>query len=185
MGGPVTVAKASIEDRERILDELRRHLGVPETGGEGSLTVVVRGVRLEVNLRVTKMQTADELAALRTLLDNIMASEPWRIGTGQCGTILDRKVSAFSRRNRTCAKSITTAVLYTTPKLRPADVPLVSALLYCPYHERRHGVDPHKLVGIVPLSKEDKARYRKQLDEHNAREAERRRVQQLTRAVSQ
>lgn len=181
MGGLKDVA-----ERERILTELRRHLGVAETGGEASLTVVVGGLTLEVQLRATKVQTSAELADLRKQLDALMTEQPWRIGEGRCGKSTNRKVSAWSSRNANCSKPITAAILYrwfdvVAGKL--ADKTGVT--FYCPHHrEYAHSIDSSKIVGVLPLSKADIARYRKQLDEHNAKNAERRRIEQLTGAVT-
>ena len=185
MGAPVTVAKTDIADRERILDELRRHLGVAETGGEASLTVVVRGVRLEVNLRATKVHTGTELADLRAQMDALMVAEPWRIGNGSCGRAATRKVSAFSRRNSNCTKPITGAVLYRwTDVLNGKCVARVSAWLHCTHHEHSHGFDTAKVVGVLALSKADVKRYLKQYADHTEKTNERRRIEQLTAAVN-
>lgn len=178
----------NIDAREHILDELRQHLKVPETGGTAALTVVLGGLEFEVNLRVTKVHTGAELAGLRAQLDAILAAEPWRIGErGQCGKSTNRKTSAWSSRNANCSKPITGAVLYKSYEFDYAakkSIDKVSVSFYCPHHEHQHGIESFKIVGVLSLSKADVARYRKQLDEHNAKSAERRRIEQLTGAVS-
>lgn len=176
----------NVDARERILDELRRHLKVPETGGTAALTVVLGGLEFEVNLRVTKVHTPTELAALRAQLDAILAAEPWRIGErGQCGKSTNRKTSAWSSRNANCSKPITGAVLYKSYDwVGGKSVDRVAVSFYCPHHEHQHGIESFKVIGVLSLSKADVQRYRKQLDEHNTKAAERRRIEQLTGAVN-
>lgn len=174
-----------IDQRERILDELRRHLKVPETGGTAALTVVLGNMEFEVNLRVTKVHTGAELTVLRGLLDAALAAEPWRIGErGQCGRSTSRKTSAFSSRNAMCSKPITGAVLYKTYEWvsnKPID--RVGVSFFCTHHQHDHAVESHKIVGVLALSKADVQRYRKQLNDHNTKMAERRCIEQLTGAV--
>lgn len=183
MGGKTIL---NIDARERILDELRQHLKVPETGGTAALTVVLGNLEFEVNLRVTKVHSGAELAALRAQLDTILAAEPWRIGErGQCGRSTSRKTSAFSSRNANCSKPISGAVLYKTYEwVGGKSVDKVGVSFYCPHHQHDHAVEAHKIVGVLSLSKADVARYRKQLDDHNAKAAERRRIEQLMGAVN-
>jgi len=183
----MSVDKVNITDRERVLTELRRHLGIPETGGEASLSVVIDGVKLEVSLRATRLQSSVELAGLRAQLDAVLAAKPWQIGEGTCGAQTSRKISAWSKRNAQCSKPISGAVLYRAPEwdfaAKKAIDKVVAVGFFCPHHDD-HGVEAFRIIGVLPLSKFDVARYRKQRDAYEAAAEERRRLETLTRPVT-
>lgn len=166
---PKRTRRADVAGREQTLRDLQRHLAIPDTGGEASLTVVVDGVRLEVTVRATKILAGAELADVRGYFNAAMAESPWRIGRGKCGSTTTKKSSPWSSRPGTCSKPITGAVIYQVMDFaagKPFNKVRVS--FHCAHHEHTHGIEPHNILGVLPVTKADVRHYLKKLEEHNA-----------------
>lgn len=166
---PKRTLRADIGERERILRELQRHLEVPSTGGEASLTVVVDGVKIELQLRATKLLAGAELADVRGYFNAVMDEAPWRIGRGQCGSITTKKSSPWSSRHGSCSKPITGAIVYTQYDFeKKRDRARVS--FHCPHHEHSHGIESSRILGVLPMRKDEVRVLVKKCDEYNARQ---------------
>ena len=167
----MTAAHKSV-GRAELLDQLRRHLSSPDTGGAGRLQVVVAGMRLEVELRATKLHTGPELEQLRAQLQACLEEHPWRFNRGLCQASTSRKSSPWSKHAASCSRPIAGAVAYRGLNADADAKTLwqVRFWFHCASHEAKAGVEPASIVGRVPISKEMVKRYIALQDAHQAKQ---------------
>lgn len=164
---------ADVDTRERLVDELRRHLGVGRDGGRGALTVVVDGLEITVELTAARKLAGEESRDLLKQAIAYFEAEPWRIGyAALCGTSTTKK-NPWGRSHRDCSKKVCGAVVS-----RVGDAIIFTAR--CRSHQDRAGGTPVGFVVLPPaelkrLQKLAEADYARRCREDDERERERER----------